>query len=452
MTPLLITNARILDPFLNRDETAPLYLDASGHIAPIPATLPSDTRRINAAGLTLTPGLWDLHAHFREAGVRRQEPEAGKQLPTPNSPLPTVSETIATGSRAAAAGGFTHVVTMPNTTPPCDNIEAIERSRTQSNAVEILPAACVTLARAGRLVADLPALTRAGAVAFTDDGNMVSDPAVMRQALLLAKTLNRVVMDHAVLPGAGMAYASAAQKKFAWQEFAAASEVEAVRQDIELAQQTGAALHVQHLSCGESIKQFRDLEILKFRDVNSQIPKSPNPQITCEVTPHHLFFTCDDIPGDDPAFKMNPPLGTPADRDALLNATLRGDITCLATDHAPHTAESKSRGFLNAPFGVIGLETAVAATWQVLVLRHGMAPLKWLSLWTTAPAKILGLPPPSLTPGTPANLTLLDLKNPWLVDPSRFHSLSRNCPFAGHTLTGRAVLTICNGRVTHDAH
>ena len=402
--PLLFQNVRVLDPAQQRDETADLFVNADGLIAPVPKDLPANTRRFHGPGLAVCPGLWDLHAHFREPGN-------------------TAAETLATGAAAAAAGGFTRVVTMPNTDPPCDTPALVAKQINTALPVKIFPSACVTQGRTGKRVADLEALSAAGAIAFTDDGNMVSDPAIMREALLRAKALNRVIMDHAVLPGAGVAYAGPAQNKFAWQEFYAATEVEAVRQNLALANETDGRLHFQHLSCGETLKLLS------------------NSNTTCEVTPHHLWFSSHDIPGDDTNFKMNPPLGTPADRDALIEAVLCGKVTCLATDHAPHTAASKSKPFAEASFGVIGLETAVAATWTQLVVRHGLAPLQWVALWTLGPALVLGLPPPSLREGEPADLVLLDLEFSHTVQPEKFCSLSRNTPFAGQTLTGRVVLT-----------
>jgi len=235
-------------------------------------------------------------------------------------------------------------------------------------------------------------------------------------------------MDHAVVPGAGAAYAGPAQQKNKWPEFYASSETDAVQQDIALARETGARLHLQHLSCAESIRLIREAGL---------------PNLTCEATPHHLFFSSRDIPGDDSNYKMNPPLGTPRDRDALVEAVLCGKVACLATDHAPHTSASKSKPFPEASFGVVGLETAVAATWTQLVVRHGLAPLRWAALWTLGPAFVLGLPPPSLCEGRLADLVLLDVETTRAVDPGGFLSLSRNTPFAGQTLAGRVVLTLC---------
>lgn len=415
--PILFERARILDPATQHDETADFFVDAGGRIAPVPQHL-HGVRRIDASHLVLCPGFWDVHVHFRDPGKGD-------------------AETLQSGARAAAAGGFTHVVTMPNTEPACDS-PALIAHQLGELPVRILPSGCITQGRRGECVADLEAMTRAGAAAFTDDGGMVWRREVMLEGLRRAKALGRVVMDHAVLPalaGTGMARSGTAQRKFAWPEFPAAAEVEAVRQDIELAQLTGAALHVQHLSCAESIRLLR----------------AARGAVTCEVTPHHLAFSTEDISDDDGHWKMNPPLGTPADVEVLCEGIFDGTVACFATDHAPHSAASKSRGFAAAPFGVIGLETAVGATWTEMVLKRGLAPLVWAHLWTQGPARVLNRMCPMLREGEVANLVLLDLTHSWRVDPTHFYSMSRNCPFAGRELTGRAVFTLCEGRVTFDS-
>jgi dihydroorotase len=420
--PLLITTVRVIDPAARRDAIADLFVAADGRLQPVPAHLPPDTCHIDGRGLVAAPGFWDLHVHFRDPG----NPAA---------------ETLASGSAAAAAGGFTHVVTMPNTSPACDTTECVQRQRDPALPVRILPSACITSGRQGAHVADLEALAAAGAAAFTDDGAMVADDAVMADAMQRAKALGRVVMDHAVVPslaGPGVIRDCALARQLGLPLFAAEAEVAAVARDIRLCRATGCATHIQHLSCAGAIDAIRAAR-------HAGLP------VTGEASPHHLAIAAEEIPGDDGNFRMNPPLGTRADVEALRRAVCDGTISCFATDHAPHTPETKTHGFAKAAFGVIGLETAIGVTYTVMVERAGLALPDWVARWTTGPAAVLGLPAPTLTTGAPADLALLDLCTPWQVNPATFQSRSRNCPFAGRTLRGRAVLTVCEGRVTHRA-
>jgi dihydroorotase len=416
--PLLLESARVLDPHTRRDETADLFV-ADGILQPVPARLPPDTRRIAAAGKVVLPGAWDLHVHFRDPGQME-------------------SETLATGSAAAAAGGFTHVVTMPNTRPPCDTADLVRRQLDPGLCVRILPAACATAGRAGREPADLETLAAAGAAAFTDDGSMVADPAVLAAVLRRSRALGKPVMDHAVLPklaGDGIVRACDAACRLGLPVFPPEAEVEAVKQDIRLATETGGALHVQHVSCAGSVDAIRRA-------------RGAGAPVSGEAAPHHLAIAAEDIAENDGNLRMNPPLGDRAGVRALRAAVLDGTLQALATDHAPHPSAAKALGLLRAPPGVIGLETALGVTWSLLVGVEGMPALDWAARWTTGPAAILGLPPPALAEGRPADLVLLEVKTPWQVDPARFRSRSRNCPFAGWTLHGRALLTICEGRTT----
>lgn len=414
----LIQHARVVDPAVRRDEMVDLFV-ADGLLLPVPNRLPSGTRRIDAHGLVAAPGFLDLHVHFRDPGA-------------------PAAETLASGSRAAAAGGFTHVVTMPNTVPSCDRPEHVRLQMDRALPVRILPSACITAGRLGREVADLEALADAGAVAFTDDGAMVADVAVMADALRRAKKLGRVVMDHAVLPalaGNGVIRACAAAQRYHLPVFPPEAEVAAVEQDIRLCRETGAAIHIQHVSCAGSVAAIRAAR-------RAGLP------VSGEASPHHLAIAAEDIDADNGNLRMNPPLGSREDLRILREAVLDGTLAAFATDHAPHAPETKSRGFLQSPSGVIGLETAAAVTYALMVGVEGMPLIEWVAHWTTGPAAILGLPPPALSEGRPASLALFDVRTPWRVNPAQFQSLSRNCPFADWTLHGRAMLTICEGRVT----
>ena len=418
--PLLIRHALVIDPSARREEVADLFI-ADGLLQPVPASLPSGTRRIDARGLVAAPGFLDLHAHFRDPGA-------------------PAAETLASGSRAAAAGGFTHVVTMPTPTPPCDRPEQERYQMDPALPVRILSSACVTAGRNGRMVGDLEALAAAGAVAFTDDGAMVADPSVMADALRRARKLGRVVMDHAVLPalaGNGVIRDCAAAHRYHLPVFPPEAEVAAVEQDIRLCRETGAAIHIQHVSCAGSVAAIRAAH-------RAGLP------VSGEATPHHLAIVAEDIDADNGNLRMNPPLGCREDLRVLRAAVLDGTLAAFATDHAPHAPETKARGFLQSPSGVIGLETASAVTYALMVGVEGMSLTDWVRRWTIGPAAILGLPPPALTEGRAASLALFDIRTPWRVDPAQFQSQSRNCPFAGWTLHGKALLTVCEGRVTWD--
>jgi dihydroorotase len=368
------------------------------------------------------PGLIDLHVHLREPGNE-------------------AAETVASGSQAAARGGFTTIVAMPNTNPALDcpaEVAALSARATAANLARVLPAPCITVERAGHALADIEALSRAGAIAFTDDGCTVTNPTLMEEAMRRAAAVGHPLMDHALDPrlaGKGVMHEGPRSKALNLPGIPSEAETTIVARDIHLAETTGGAIHIQHLSSGESVDLIRDAQRRGLR-------------VTAELTPHHLALTDDDVRADQPAlFKMNPPLGSHADRESLVRGIIDGTIACFATDHAPHTAKSKALGFAGAPFGVIGLETAVGVTFSFLV-RKGLLSLRdWVARWTTGPAAILGLPTPSLAIGCPANLTLLDLNSEWTVHSDSFASKSRNCPFDGWTLHGQATHTFRNGHI-----
>ncbi len=413
--PLHIRGLRLLDPALGHDETAELGV-ADGRIV----AAPHSAQEIQGQGLVLVPGLMDVHVHFRDPGD-------------------TEAEDLASGSRAAARGGFTRVLTMPNTRPPCDTPALVRRQIDPSLAVAILPSACLTRGRNGAAVADLPALAAAGAAAFTDDGNTVADDDVMLAAMRQARAVGRPVLDHAIDPrlsGPLLIRDSPLARRLTLPIMDPEAEVAAVRRDIRLAHLAGCALHIQHVSCAGSLAAIRSAQ-------------SDGLPVTAEATPHHLLLAAEDILADNGNLRMNPPIGSRADRAALRAAVLDGTVAMLATDHAPHTPATKARGYAPAPAGVIGLETALGVTFQALVIESGMPLLDYFARWTAAPARLLGLPPPSLAAdGSPADFTLLDLDTPWTVASNRFASRSRNTPFEGLRLRGRAVMTMCAGRLT----
>jgi len=417
MTNLVLLQARVLDPASGTDARADLVI-RDGVIQP--AGAPADgLRRIAADNLIAAPGLWDVHVHFRDPGN-------------------AFAETRRTGARAAAAGGFTHVVTMPNTNPAGDSVQWVREQIEDNLPVTILPSACITAGRQGRSVADLENLARAGASCFTDDGTMVADDALMRTAMLRARALGKPIMDHAVLPALaknGVIRDCEIARRYNLPLFPPEAEVEAVRRDIRLCRETGCTLNIQHISTAGAVEAVR-------------AARAEGLPVFAEASPHHLALAAEDIPFDDGNYRMNPPLGNRDDVRAIRQGVLDGTVSLFATDHAPHAAETKAKGFLHAPFGVIGLETAVGVTWRVMVEEEGMSPLAWAARWTTGPAELLGLPAPSLAVGALADLVLIDPSTPWTVRPESFRSLSRNTPFAGWTLRARAVLTVRAGHTT----
>jgi dihydroorotase len=420
MTNLYLKNVRIIDPVRRTDHVSD-FIIRDGVIQTPHASvdgLPS----YDATGLILAPGFWDTHVHFRD----------------PGNPL---AETRQTGARAAAAGGFTHVVTMPNTTPAGDSLEWLEEQRVDDLPVIIHPSACISAGRLGRAVSSMEMLAEHGAVAFTDDGSFEEDDEVMREGMLRARKIGKPIFDHAVVPSIAMNgvirdcdVATALNQPL----FPAEAETEAIARDIRLCGETGCTLVIQHISTAGGVELIR----------KAQAEGLP---VYAEASPHHLALAAEDIPGDDGNWRMNPPLGTRVDRAAIRKALMEGTITLFATDHAPHSFETKSKGFLKAPFGVIGLETAIGVTWKAMVEEEGMSVLNWVSCWTIHPAEVLKQPPPSLAPGLLADLVLIDPSSPWIVNPETFQSKSRNCPFSGLMLHARAVLTICNGLTTWTA-
>jgi dihydroorotase len=415
-----ILDVQWMDPVSGRQGAGTVWVRAGRISFQPPPDAPAQGWTLDGRGRWLAPGLIDAHVHLREPGNE-------------------AAETIATGTHAAAAGGFTTVVCMPNTRPPIDTPAAVrhqmERAQ-EAGFCRVRPSACLTIGRAGETPAPLEVLAEAGAQVFTDDGCTVMADEVMREAMRRARALDRAVMDHAqdsFAEARGCMHEGRVSSRFGVPGIPSSAEAAIIERDIRLARETGCRLHIQHLSSREGVDAVR-------RAREEGLP------VTAEVTPHHLVLCDEDMPGPDPDWKMNPPLRSPADREALERALLEGIVTCLATDHAPHTAAAKARGFQEAPFGVIGLETAVGVTYSHLVASGRMSFLDWLRAWTTGPAAMLGLPPPALVEGAPADLVLLELDTNWTLQPESLKSRSSNTPFKGWPLQGRSVATVLDGR------
>ena len=419
--PIYIRGGRLIDPSANRDEIKDLFIKDSV-IAEIPAAIPPEAEMIDAGGLVVVPGLIDLHVHLREPG--------GED-----------AETIETGSRAAARGGFTTIVAMPNTKPPLDTPERVafvKKRGEEIGLVQVIPSACITAGRDGRDVADLKALAAAGAGVFTDDGCTVPSDETMKRAMTLAAALNMTIMDHAQdheMEKNGVMHEGEFSKHWKLPGIPSEAEAKVIRRDIDLSRRTGCAVHIQHVSTKEGVVLIREARERRLR-------------VSGELTPHHLALTDADLKADDANFKMNPPLRSASDREALVRGIVDGSLQAFATDHAPHTSAAKARGFMQSPFGIVGLETAIGVTYTELVASGLMDLCTWVHRWTMGPARVLGLPDPSLKPGAPANIALLNLDSKWTVRAQKFMSKSRNTPFEGHELTGRTVRTIYRGLTT----
>ncbi|MCK6471723.1 MAG: dihydroorotase [Planctomycetes bacterium] len=424
MSTLVLKNGRVFDPSRKLDKVADVVIDIkAGTIANIArnANAPKDAEVIDCKGLVVCPGFLDIHVHFREPGF-------------------TSKESIATGAAAAVHGGFTTVVTMPNTDPPLDNSSSIAYQYLQADKAgkaRVYPMGCVTKERKGEELAELGMLARAGAVGFTDDGAAVGSSFLMRSALEYASALGKVVVQHCEdhdLSNGAVIHEGKVSAALGINGYPSAAEEVIVARDIRLAKLAGARFHVQHISAKGSVALVREA---KRRGV----------RVTAEVAPHHLLLTDDACRDFDAHYKMNPPLREASDIEACLQGLRDGTIDCLASDHAPHTSEEKSQEFIHAPNGVIGLETNIGVLLAKLVATKKLPLKRFVEAWTGAAAKVLDLPFAGLKPGAVADITILDLGLLWTVDPERFKSKARNCPFNGWKLKGAPVYTIVGGKV-----
>lgn len=419
---LLIRNGRVVDPASGTDGGLDVLI-VDGRIADVRAGIRAEAARtIDASGLVVAPGFIDMHVHLREPGFEEKE-------------------TIRTGSRAAARGGFTTVCCMPNTNPVNDSLSVLESIRAEarkSAVVNVLPIAAVTRGLKGAELTDMAALFRAGAVAFSDDGRPVGDALIMRRALEASRSLGTLVIDHCEdkgLSADGTMHEGRYSRLCGLKGIPAAAEEVMVVRDIRLAEMTGARVHIAHLSVKGAV---RAVEEAKKRGV----------QVTAEATPHHVLLTDALLERQDTNFKMNPPLRSAEDVEALVEGVKNGVIDAIATDHAPHTVQNKEAAFAKAPFGVIGLETAVSLLLDRFVRGNIISLRRFIELLSTNPARLLGLTNKGrFTVGADADITLLDLGAETVVDKDKFESKSRNSPFHGWKLKGAAVMTVVGGKV-----
>jgi dihydroorotase len=419
---LLIRGGRVIDPASGRDAVADLLVDG-GLVAAVGAgAAASGAEVIDAAGLWVLPGLIDLHTHLREPGFEYKE-------------------TVLTGSRAAAAGGFTAVSCMPNTDPPNDCAavtRAIMRKAEEAGLVRVYPIGCITAGQQGERMAEFGDLVAAGCRAVSDDGRPVMHAGVMRRALEYSRHFDIAVISHCEdlhLAGGGVAHEGAVATRLGLKPIPAAAEEAMVAREIVLARQTGARVHIAHVSTRGSVAMIA-------------AARAEGLTVTAEATPHHLTLTDEAILGFDTSTKVNPPLRSAEDREALRRALAEGVVDAVATDHAPHALADKDLEYDAAANGLVGLETALS-----LVLRlvdEGACSLhRAIDALTWKPARILGVPGGRLAPGDPADIVLVAPGEEWTVEPGRFFSKGRNTPFRGWKLRGRVRATIVGGRTMY---
>ena len=424
---LLLKGGRVVDPARGVDAILDLLLSPSGILEVSARVSARGATVIDAKGLVVCPGFIDLHTHLREPG--RED-----------------KETIRTGTRAAAAGGFTAVCAMPNTDPVNDHAgitrSILEKARAEG-ATRVYPIGAITRGLRGLELAEFGDLRDAGCVAVSDDGRPVTSARMMRRALEYAKAFDLTVIDHCEEPSLSdktVMNEGPVATLLGLRGAPAAAESIVVERDIQLAALTGGRLHVAHVSTAASLEAIRR-------------GKAHGVRVTAEVTPHHLLLT-DQLVKDteyDTATRMNPPLRSEADRQALVEGLRDGTLDCIATDHAPHTVDDKKVEYDAAAPGIVGLETAVAVCLDRLV-HSGLLELEQLiALLSANPARVLGLPGGRLAEGAPADVTVLDLGRKRQVDPARFESKGRSTPFAGLVLRGWPVLTVVGGNIVFDA-
>lgn len=420
---ILIKNGRILDPSTNTDAIKDLFIQ-DGQITEADAFVNAEEWEIiDASGCFVMPGLIDLHVHLREPGYEQKE-------------------TIQTGALAAAHGGFTSICPMPNTKPATDSPEMIrfilDKAKKEA-VVHILPVGAVTLGQDGNTLADIGGMAKAGAVAISEDGKSVMDTAIYREGMKLAAENDIVVMAHCEdksLAGKGCINEGAKSKELGVPGITNAVEDVIVARDILLAKETNAKLHLCHCSTKDSV-------------LLTKIAKEHGLSVTAEVCPHHFSMTDEEIVNGDSNFKMNPPLRSREDVEALKAGLRDGIMDVISTDHAPHCVEEKQKPITEAPFGIVGFETAVPLTITNLVEPGYLTPLQMAEKMSYNPAKVIGIDKGTLNPGKIADVVIIDPKREYTIDANRFASKGKNTPFHGKTVRGKVMYTIVEGKIVY---
>ncbi len=419
--PLVIRNGRVIDPSSGDDRIADVLI-VDGRIAGVAPNLSAPKAEVlDAGGMIVAPGFIDMHVHLREPGFEH-------------------AETIESGSRAAAAGGFTSVCAMPNTKPVNDSATVtsyiVERARSQA-VVNVFPIGAITKGSAGEELSAIGAMKAAGAVAISDDGLPVMNARVMRRAMEFARSYDLPIIEHCEdlnLSAGGDMHEGAPSVRWGLRGIPAASEDVMVARDLLLAELTGARYHVAHISTRHAVAMVG-------------YARGKGLPVTCEATPHHFTLSDREMAPYDSNYKMKPPLRTHCDCAAVVEGIAAGTVSAIATDHAPHPGSEKMQEFERCPFGIIGLETALALALEQLV-TSGKIPLRrMVELFTTGPEAIMRLGRGTLAPGAPGDVTIFSTEVPWTYDVNQSHSRSRNSPFHGRTFRGGPMATVVNGSV-----
>lgn len=421
-----IKNGHVVDPAQNLDKIADVLVE-DGTIVSIgeikDTDISTDTEVIDASGLYVVPGFIDLHVHFRDPGL-------------------TYKETLTTGARAAAKGGYTAVCPMPNTKPVMDTPEKVAelllRAKTEAD-VRILPVGAVTLNQDGEVLADIEGMAKAGAVAISEDGKSVMNTLVYRQGMKEAARAGIPVFAHCedkLLVNGGVMNAGKKAEELGMPGITNAVEDVITARDIFMAKETGAQLHLCHCSTSDSVELV-------------ELAKKQGIPVTAEVCPHHFTLCDEDIPGDDANYKMNPPLRAKADVEALKEGMKNDIMTVISTDHAPHSKEEKEKSIRQAPFGIVGLETAFALGVTELVKKGVLTFPQLVEKMSTNPGKVLGGELGSLKPGKKADITLVDMDVPYVIDKETFVSMGKNTPFHGKEVYGQVHMTMVDGKIVY---
>src|SRR5438876_4204602 len=419
---LLIKNGRVIDPASKTDVSLDVLLDGEKIVEvaqPESVQAAPGAEVFDATGLIVAPGFIDIHAHLREPGQES-------------------SETIETGTRAAARGGFTAVCCMPNTKPVNDNASVtrfiVDRAKAHGN-VRVWPIGAASVGSQGEAIAEIAAMKEAGIVAVSDDGRPIATARLTRQVMDYCRSLDLPVIEHSEdvsLAAGAVMREGVTSTRLGLRGMPAAAESVCVARDVQLAELTGARLHIAHLSAKGSLDQVR-------------AAKSHGLRVTCEVTPHHFTLIDEDVQYDS-RFKMNPPLASREDREALIAGLADGAVDVIATDHAPHEPALKDVEFDRAPFGILGFETAIALTLEQLVHTGKLSLMRMVELFTTGPARVLGKER-KLAAGQPADVTLFSTTHEWKYNVNDSPSKSRNSPFDGRTFKGAPMATIVAGKI-----
>ncbi len=426
MSAILIRNGRVIDPSQKIDGTFDLLI----HDGVVELVKPSDKKRsekinelhvIDATGKWVVPGFVDLHTHLREPG--RED-----------------KETIASGTRAAIAGGFTSICAMPNTEPAMDHggiVEQVLQQARRANNAQVYPIGAITLGRKGKELTNFQELFEAGCVGLSDDGDPLTNSLLMRRALEASRVFNRPIIQHAedkALFGKGVMHEGYVSTVLGVEGIPSETETIIIARDIDLAALTGGWLHVAHISTAKGVDLVRQAKKLGIR-------------VTCEVTPHHLALTHEELKGFNSMAKVNPPLRTSKDRDALVQGVMDGTIDCIATDHAPHTDWEKCAPLDTAPFGISGLETAFALCYQSLVEPGHISENRLIELMTSAPAELIRIEAGTLKKDSIADFVLVDPEQSWKVNAKTFVSRGKNTPVEGRVLPVKIVGVFKNGEM-----